>query len=157
MKNITLIASLRRQEGWTQEVLAEKCGLSVRTIQRLESGEDGNLETLKIISQTLEVKVSDLFESIGNQDKENIISSYDKAQGEQIHQRKQSRHLWYITYQIFILLMIIVSVFDHSSTFWLCWTFLWPIGFILLNTIKTIWLEPKWDQKYPLTKGVNLK
>ena len=33
------IRALRRQKGWTQADLAEAAGLSIRTIQRLESGE----------------------------------------------------------------------------------------------------------------------
>ena len=34
-----IIADLRKSKGWTQEELVEKCNLSVRTIQRIESGE----------------------------------------------------------------------------------------------------------------------
>lgn len=34
-----MIADLRKSKGWTQEELVEKCNLSVRTIQRIESGE----------------------------------------------------------------------------------------------------------------------
>src|SRR5688572_33500822 len=33
------ITELRKSKGWTQEELVEKCNISVRTIQRIESGE----------------------------------------------------------------------------------------------------------------------
>ncbi|NJO69204.1 MAG: helix-turn-helix transcriptional regulator [Bacteroidetes bacterium] len=33
------IAELRKSKGFTQEELVEKCNLSVRTLQRIESGE----------------------------------------------------------------------------------------------------------------------
>ena len=33
------IAELRKAKGFTQEELVEKCNLSVRTLQRIESGE----------------------------------------------------------------------------------------------------------------------
>src|SRR5688572_5600514 len=33
------ITELRKSKGWTQEELVEKCNVSVRTIQRIESGE----------------------------------------------------------------------------------------------------------------------
>lgn len=88
MKNKTLIRELRKQKGWTQENLAEKCNLSVRTIQRLESGEDGNLTTLNLVAKAFEVKIGDLFESIGNSSKEKDISDYSENQSEQVKQRR---------------------------------------------------------------------
>ncbi|WP_255264790.1 helix-turn-helix domain-containing protein [Streptococcus sobrinus] len=53
MENKTLVANLRKQKGWTQERLAEKAGLSVRTIQRIERGDDSSLETLGPVANAL--------------------------------------------------------------------------------------------------------
>ncbi|MEF7476961.1 helix-turn-helix transcriptional regulator, partial [Pediococcus pentosaceus] len=64
MKNKTLIADLRKQKGLTQEKLADISGLNVRTIQRLESGEDASLETLRSVAVALKVEVAELFESV---------------------------------------------------------------------------------------------
>ena len=61
MKNKTLISDLRKQKGLTQEKLAELTGLNVRTIQRLESGEDASLETLRSIAVALDVEVIEWF------------------------------------------------------------------------------------------------
>lgn len=36
--NRNIVIEKRRSKGWTQERLAEKAGLSVRTIQRIEKG-----------------------------------------------------------------------------------------------------------------------
>ncbi|WP_032800561.1 helix-turn-helix domain-containing protein, partial [Streptococcus sobrinus] len=55
MENKTLVANLRKQKGWTQERLAEKAGLSVRTIQRIERGDDSSLETLGLVANALDV------------------------------------------------------------------------------------------------------
>ncbi|MGV8134031.1 MAG: helix-turn-helix domain-containing protein [Mangrovibacterium sp.] len=33
------ISELRKAKGWTQEELVERCNISVRTIQRIETGE----------------------------------------------------------------------------------------------------------------------
>ena len=55
------IQELRKQKGMTQEDLAEKTGLSVRTIQRIESGEvDPRSYTLNQIAEALEVEITDL-------------------------------------------------------------------------------------------------
>lgn len=52
-----LIKNLRDQKGITQEELAGKTGLSVRTIQRIENGEvDPRAYTLQTIAEALEVE-----------------------------------------------------------------------------------------------------
>jgi len=42
-----IIRKLRAKRSWSQEQLADFCGLNVRTIQRVESGQKASLETLK--------------------------------------------------------------------------------------------------------------
>ena len=55
------IQELRKQKGMTQEDLAEKTGLSVRTIQRIESGEvDPRSYTLSQIAEALGVDLAEL-------------------------------------------------------------------------------------------------
>ena len=55
------IQELRKQKGMTQEDLADKTGLSVRTIQRIESGEvDPRSYTLSQIAEALGVKLEEL-------------------------------------------------------------------------------------------------
>ena len=54
------IVELRRARGLTQEELVEKCNLSVRTLQRIESGEvTPRSHTLKVIFAALDQKVYD--------------------------------------------------------------------------------------------------
>jgi len=57
MENIgTKIRELRLLKGFTQEDLADKTGLSVRTIQRIENGEvDPRTFTLNALAEALEV------------------------------------------------------------------------------------------------------
>ena len=52
---------LREQQNLTQTELAEKSGLSLRTIQRIESGQSLKGFTLKAIAQTLETEPENLF------------------------------------------------------------------------------------------------
>jgi uncharacterized Tic20 family protein len=55
------IIHYRKLKGMTQETLSEMCGLNVRTIQRIESGEvDARLYTLKSIAEALEVNLEEL-------------------------------------------------------------------------------------------------
>jgi len=59
-----IVKRLREKRGWTQEQLAECCGLSVRTIQRVERGENASLETLQSLASVFEVDISKLTEEI---------------------------------------------------------------------------------------------
>jgi transcriptional regulator with XRE-family HTH domain len=54
------IADLRKAQGLTQEELVERCNLSVRTLQRIESGEvEPRSHTIRVIFAALDYKVYD--------------------------------------------------------------------------------------------------
>lgn len=58
------VRSLRRARGHTQEVLADRCGLSADTIRRLEHGSfSPSLDTLHKLCGGLDLQLSTLFES----------------------------------------------------------------------------------------------
>lgn len=54
------IKTLRLAKAWSQEQLAEISALSVRTIQRVENGEQPSLETLSALAAAFEVSVATL-------------------------------------------------------------------------------------------------
>lgn len=55
-----MIKKIRLSKGWTQEQMAQFSGLSVRTVQRIEHGQNAGLESLKCIAATFDVEVSQL-------------------------------------------------------------------------------------------------
>jgi|TARA_B110000259_G_C13994103_1_gene393724 transcriptional regulator with XRE-family HTH domain len=65
-----IVKNFRNQRKWSQEQLAELCGLNVTTIQRGESGSKATLETLKNLASLFEVEISILTEKIAMIDKE---------------------------------------------------------------------------------------
>ncbi|MCL0311549.1 helix-turn-helix transcriptional regulator [Apilactobacillus sp. TMW 2.2459] len=158
--NKTLIPDLRKQRGWTQEHLASKCNLSVRTIQRLEAGDDTSLETLRLIAQAFNVKVGDLFESISDNAKGSEIKTMNDEQITQMKKRKEESKLIRNTIQmLFILAMMIFGYLLHNSNYTsvlgIIWVFLWPLVFYAIKLIKIYYIDPKLDKKYPLT--INIK
>lgn len=58
-----LVKSLRQQNNWSQEHLAQLTGLNIRTVQRAEKGESVGLETLKALASVFEVDVNELKEN----------------------------------------------------------------------------------------------
>ena len=54
------IRELRLLRGWSQDQLAERSGLSVRTVQRLEQGRPPGLATAQALARALDVGVDDV-------------------------------------------------------------------------------------------------
>ena len=56
----------RKAKGWTQEELAERTHLTIRTIQRLENNETApRLHTLRILATTLDLPLDTLYPTVG--------------------------------------------------------------------------------------------
>ncbi|WP_371374769.1 helix-turn-helix domain-containing protein [Thalassotalea aquiviva] len=53
-----IIRKLRLQRGWTQSQLAEMAGVTPRTIQRIEQGQNPSIETCKALASVFEVDLS---------------------------------------------------------------------------------------------------
>ena len=90
--NKSKVAEIRKQKSLTQENLAEKAYVTVRTIQRMEAGEEVSSETLKSVSNALDVTVNELFESISSSDKEEEIMEISKEQQDRKSTRLNSSH-----------------------------------------------------------------
>ena len=60
--NAATVKDARLAKGWTQQQLAEICGLSLRTIQRVESQGQGSMETCNALCAALAIERSLLLE-----------------------------------------------------------------------------------------------
>jgi transcriptional regulator with XRE-family HTH domain len=54
------IRAARQARGWSQEELAERTGLSARTIQRIENGARPSAATARLLAEAFEVEVADV-------------------------------------------------------------------------------------------------
>jgi transcriptional regulator with XRE-family HTH domain len=59
-----IVRRLRDKRNWSQEQLATVSGLSLRTIQRVEAGNNASMETLKSFASVFDVEISTLTEEI---------------------------------------------------------------------------------------------
>jgi transcriptional regulator with XRE-family HTH domain len=57
--NLRDIKKMRLERHWSQDQLAEMSGLSIRTIQRIENGENAGLESLKSLASVFEINITD--------------------------------------------------------------------------------------------------
>ncbi|MFZ1401010.1 MAG: DUF805 domain-containing protein [Candidatus Promineifilaceae bacterium] len=56
----TLVKKLRTAENLSQEQLSEKSGLSLRTIQRLESGGNASIESVRALAEAFGIEANEL-------------------------------------------------------------------------------------------------
>ena len=57
--NLRDIKKMRLERHWSQDQLAEMSGLSIRTVQRIENGENAGLESLKSLAAVFETNIAD--------------------------------------------------------------------------------------------------
>ena len=65
-----ILKQLRISRHLSQEQLAQMSGLNVRTIQRVESGHNASIETLKCLASALEVDIETLNQETFTMDKD---------------------------------------------------------------------------------------
>ena len=154
------IKELRTACHLSQEQLAEKAQVSVRTIQRLEAGDDASISTLNLVAGALGVEVGDLFlHTDTSQEQEEKIQSADK----QLQYQLQARHEEFRTFKhlynaIFIIVMMawgalfpLVHSDIYSSLMGVFWIGAWIIMVPLKKWLTIKKVDPKLDRKFPLT------
>ncbi|NKI36133.1 DUF805 domain-containing protein [Wenzhouxiangella sp. XN79A] len=60
------VRALRRARHWSQDQLADACGLNLRTVQRLESSGRASLDSLRALAAVFEVEVDSLSVDCGS-------------------------------------------------------------------------------------------
>jgi len=137
--NLRDIKKMRLERHWSQDQLAEMSGLSIRTIQRIENGENAGLESLKSLAAVFET---------------NIADSDKKVEMEQI--RKEEEYVqnvkgFYKLIAVAILSLVVPFILAVSdSSYWkvflwilLSWAIL--IGIYSLNVFD--FFGDKWKRK----------
>ena len=123
-----LVQKLRLQRGWSQQQLAELSGLNVRTIQRIEKGQEPSVESLKSLAAVFNVEFSTLKE-LGM---ENVINESQSA--EEILAFNQVRKLkgFYIHLAQYVLVVALLAVINALTTpnrWWVQWVVMgWGVG-----------------------------
>jgi transcriptional regulator with XRE-family HTH domain len=71
------LKKIREKFNLTQQELSEKSGISVRTIQRIESGTDPKGQTLKILARTLAVNEGEFIKAQKGQIQSHFSNSFN--------------------------------------------------------------------------------
>jgi transcriptional regulator with XRE-family HTH domain len=152
--NITRIPELRRDQGWTQEKLSFESGVGLRTVQRLEAGQDASLESLALIANALSVSVTDLFQPSDEMDETDRLESLDRRIEEQQAARNRTLRAWRMLY-IGVGIAVTILSFPLGGAAAAIIIAYWSGGLIAIIALQRIVLEPRLDEKYPLSRQLN--
>ena len=139
--NLRDIKKIRLERHWSQEQLAEMSGLSIRTIQRIENGENAGLESLKSLAAVFETNIED---------------SNKKEEAEQI--RKEEEYVQSVKgfYKLLGLALINLIIFlwiainDSDSEGWFLFLYMLIFLGILLGVYSLNYFDffgKKWKRK----------
>ncbi len=123
-----VIQKLRLQRGWSQKQLAELSGLNVRTIQRIERGQEPTVESLKSLAAVFDVDFTELKEqsvsgsTLSNQNAEEILAF--------IQVRKtRNFYIHCVSYVFSLLVMLVINLLKTPDDLWVPWVaFYWGLG-----------------------------
>lgn len=159
--NKSLVSKIRKRKSLTQENLAERSYVTVRTIQRIEAGEEVSSETLKSISNALGVTISELFESVESTEKEIELMEYSKEQKRQFNQRRHETHaLRILVFGFVFLFLALFGLFINGvegieqSIYGILWVFFLFISLGSIHYFIKVFFSKKLDKKYPMTIGM---
>ena len=137
--NLRDIKKMRLEHHWSQEQLAEMSGLNVRTIQRIENGENAGLESLKALGAVFEVDIVD-------SDKKKEIAQVRKEEA-YIQNIKGFYKLFAVA--VFSLLFPLINALKNSSDWvffgWMLLSWAVIIGVYSLNIID--FFGDEWKRK----------
>jgi transcriptional regulator with XRE-family HTH domain len=124
-----IVRKLRLQRGWSQDQLAQMSGLSIRTIQRIERGQNPGLDSLKSLAAVFEVDISDLHEE---QPMANETSfTYEEQQALKYVRDLKGFYSHALTYVLVLSGLFILNWLTSPGYYWVMWPLLgWGVGLI---------------------------
>jgi transcriptional regulator with XRE-family HTH domain len=151
-----IIRKLRLQRGWSQEQLSECSGLSIRTIQRIERGQNASVESLKSLAAVFEVDITDLtqetpMENETVQTHHRSALTYDEQEAIEYVQDIKGFYSHLTSYVCVIAALAAINLFQSPEEIWFIYpAFFWGIGIVShgLSVFEVINLfSPGWEKK----------
>jgi transcriptional regulator with XRE-family HTH domain len=148
-----IVRKLRLQRGWTQEDLARFAGLSVRSVQRVERGQPGSLETMKALAAVFETDVTTL--GYGGQEMNDTVMRPDEKEALEYVARIKGFYTHLGMFALFAVVFLgtfgLAWGFDRPQVRFLAFAFAgWGIGVVVhaLHAYELIdFLSPRWERR----------
>lgn len=145
--NLRDIKKMRLERHWSQEQLADMSGLSIRTIQRIENGENAGLESLKALAAVFETKLED----------SNKQQELEQTKKEEAYVQKVKGFYKLLALAVVnLIVFFIIAINDSDSESWglfvymlVMWIFFLGIySFISFDLFGEEWKQKIIDKKF---------
>lgn len=110
------IKKLRLEKNWSQEQLSEKSGLSLRTIQRIESGSNVSMESIRVLAAAFEVDPKDLMIKEREESK-NPLDSVKKTLMDYSNFTGKATRYEYWWFLLFMILVMAIATIIHEKAY----------------------------------------
>jgi transcriptional regulator with XRE-family HTH domain len=145
--NLRDIKKMRLERHWSQDQLAEMSGLSLRTIQRIENGQNAGLESLKSLAAVFEINIAD-------SDKKEEIEQIRKE--EEYVQNVKGFYKLFAVALFSLVVPFITAVNDSSFWYVFLWILLsWGVLLILYSLNVFDFFGEEWKRKIIKNKFKN--
>lgn len=149
------IQKMRIQRGWSQQQLADASGLSARTVQRLESGHAGSIESMKSIAAVFEVDFSTLITEEAMTDQSPSTPSTPSAQERIAFRQARRMRDYYLHVSIYLVanvLCVAINLLSSPDRLWFVGlTLFWGIG-LLAHSVRMFvfdrYFDGRWERAY---------
>jgi len=151
--NLRDIKKMRLDRHWSQEQLAEMSGLSARTIQRIENGENAGLESLKSLAAVFETNITD-------SDKKEEIEQIRKE--EEYVQNLKGFYKLLILAIFSLVVFFVIAIFESDSEGWFLFLYMlifWAVSLVVYSLNYFDFFGEEWkrkmiDRKFKKTNNV---
>lgn len=146
-----LVQKLRLKHGWSQQQLAESCGLSVRTIQRIEAGYPASTESLKSLAAVFEVDFSTLNPEPDMNPTSSSLSDQQEQEAFKYVRNLRRFYMHLFRYVFVTLALLAANLFFSPQHLWVFWVIGgWGLG-VLLHASRvfgpSLILGPEWERQ----------
>jgi transcriptional regulator with XRE-family HTH domain len=137
--NLREIKKMRLERHWSQDQVAEMSGLSIRTVQRIENGDNAGLESLKALAAVFEINIAD---SDKNQEMEQIRKE------EEYVQNVKGLYKFIAVAILSLVAPLILAISDSSNwTIFLWMAFSWVVLLGIYSLSVFDFFGPEWKRK----------
>jgi transcriptional regulator with XRE-family HTH domain len=146
-----LIQKLRLKRGWSQQQLADASGLSVRTIQRIETGHPASVETVKSLAAVFEIDFSTLNPEQTMTSSEVPLGEKQEEEAFRYVRRLRRFYIHLYQYVIVVLVLFAINLIATPHRMWAVWVMVgWGLGLLLHASLvfRPSWfLGPEWERR----------
>ena len=146
-----IVRKLRLQRGWSQEQLAEMSGLSVRTIQRIERGQNSSPDSLKLLAAVFDTDFSRLMEGTTMSEQTETGITEDEKRALQHVKELKCFYTHLIQFVAIVSALAFINYMIMPGYYWVIWVIIgWGAGVIAhgLSVFEVFNLfDPDWEKK----------